>query len=135
MNTSKYSHDVEQAIEVLVSALSESKGWMRAYADSIIRDAIDRVVLIRGPQITHVAIIGVGKIYSLPAPGRHHDIIRYMSSAHGFADLGENTQGFLDENGKFLDRFEAYDLACKTGQINRRPGGYDGPQLFSEDLW
>jgi hypothetical protein len=34
---------VEHAIESLVSALAESKGWMRSYADSVVRDAIDRV--------------------------------------------------------------------------------------------
>lgn len=33
---------VEQSIALLVSALAESKGWMRGYAESIIRDAIDR---------------------------------------------------------------------------------------------
>jgi Protein of unknown function (DUF551) len=33
---------IEQSIEALVSALAESKGWMRSYANSIIRDAIDR---------------------------------------------------------------------------------------------
>jgi hypothetical protein len=34
--------NVEQAISVLVSALVESKGWMRGYANAIVRDAIDR---------------------------------------------------------------------------------------------
>lgn len=34
---------VDQAIESLVGALSRSKGWMKGYADAIIRDAIDRV--------------------------------------------------------------------------------------------
>lgn len=33
---------VEQAITQLVSALVESKGWTHGYADSIVRDAIDR---------------------------------------------------------------------------------------------
>ncbi len=33
---------VESAIAQLVTALQQSKGWMRDYADSIIRDAIDR---------------------------------------------------------------------------------------------
>ncbi len=32
----------ESAIAQLVTALQQSKGWMRDYADSIIRDAIDR---------------------------------------------------------------------------------------------
>lgn len=33
---------VEQAISTLVTALAASKGWMRDYADSVVRDAIDR---------------------------------------------------------------------------------------------
>ena len=33
---------VEQSILILTNALIASKGWMRDYADSIIRDAIDR---------------------------------------------------------------------------------------------
>ncbi|HEY4720653.1 MAG TPA: hypothetical protein VII92_02300 [Anaerolineae bacterium] len=33
---------VEDAIAALVTALSASKGWMRDYADAIVRDAIDR---------------------------------------------------------------------------------------------
>lgn len=34
--------NVEDSIASLVAALQASKGWMRDYADSIIRDAIDR---------------------------------------------------------------------------------------------
>ena len=37
--------DTERCIQNLVVALVESKGWMRSYADAIIRDAIDRVHL------------------------------------------------------------------------------------------
>lgn len=33
---------VEEAIYALVSALGESKGWLRDYSDAVIRDAIDR---------------------------------------------------------------------------------------------
>ena len=46
-----------------------------------------------------------------------------------------DVQGFLDEDGKFLNRKEAFTLATESGQIRRRPGGYDGPELYSEDLW
>lgn len=41
---------VEAAINQLVAALAESKGWLRGYADSIIRDAIDG--RIDGEQVT-----------------------------------------------------------------------------------
>jgi hypothetical protein len=50
---------------------------------------------------------------------------------------GPDVQGFLDANGVFLTRGQAYEVAVQTGQINRRegPGHYQGPLLFSEDLW
>jgi len=44
-------------------------------------------------------------------------------------------QGFATEDGTFLSRREAFDLAAVNGQLKRKPGGYDGPELFSEDLW
>ena len=34
---------IEDAIIALVDALVSDKGWMRAYANAIVRDAIDRV--------------------------------------------------------------------------------------------
>ena len=36
---------IEDAIIALVDALVSDKGWMRAYANAIVRDAIDRVDL------------------------------------------------------------------------------------------
>jgi hypothetical protein len=43
--------DTERCIRNLVIALVESKGWMRDYADSIIRDAIDRTHLVEGEPV------------------------------------------------------------------------------------
>jgi len=42
---------VEEAILLLTDALIESKGWMRDYADAIIRDAIDRTHLEQAREI------------------------------------------------------------------------------------
>lgn len=83
-------------------------------------------------QITHVAIKYDGKIYSLPKPNRHHDVIRMIGGISG-----PDVQGFVDEDGEFLTRKQAYALACVNGQLNRRPGPghYQGPELYSEDLW
>ena len=82
-------------------------------------------------MITHVAIIRDGIIYSLPKPNRHHNIFAIMPPLDEDGDI----EGFIDNNGKFLNRDEAYMVAINFGQINRRPGGYNGPKLFSEDLW
>jgi hypothetical protein len=43
--------DTERCIRNLVIALVESKGWMRSYADAIIRDAIDRTHLLEGEPV------------------------------------------------------------------------------------
>ena len=52
---------VEQSISALVDALVRSKGWLHAYADSIIRDAIDRAPQrSRGPAPWD-AIAGIPK--------------------------------------------------------------------------
>lgn len=84
-------------------------------------------------QITHVAIKYGSKVYSLPKPNRHHHIIRMIGRMRG-----PNTQGFLDDQGKFLDRRAAYKIAAANGQLDRSnhgPGAYQGDELFSEDLW
>lgn len=86
-------------------------------------------------KITHVAIQYAGKTYSLPAPNRHHNVIRMIAAENGVGVKGPDIQGFLDESGEFLNRRIAFTLATANGQINRRPGGYAGPDLYSEDLW
>ena len=83
-------------------------------------------------RITHAAIEHEGKVAALRAPNRHHDVIAMVESDEMAA---QGTQGFLNERGRFLDRRTAYAVAVLNGQLNRRPGGYDGPELFSEDLW
>jgi hypothetical protein len=83
-------------------------------------------------QITHVAIKYANKVFSLPAPNRHHDVIRMIGGIDG-----PDVQGFLDANGVFLNRTQAFEVATQTGQIKRpdTPVTYQGPRLFSEDLW
>jgi len=82
--------------------------------------------------ITHVAIAYKGKIYSLPAPNRHHNLIRMMGGMGG-----PHEEGFLDDKGRFFGRIAAMELAKDSGQLRRRPGEkyYQGPALYSEDLW
>lgn len=84
-------------------------------------------------MITHVAIKRGVKVYSLPAPNRHHHVLWEMPLPC-FNDE-DGVQGFLDDTGAFLTRREAYRAVVDTPQFKRKPGGYDGPELFSEDLW
>lgn len=83
--------------------------------------------------ITHVAIQYNGATYSLPAPNRHHNVIRSIPGGI----KGPDKQGFLDSNGVFLSRKGAFIRAKKTGQLKRLVGTqyYQGDELFSEDLW
>jgi hypothetical protein len=82
--------------------------------------------------ITHVAILDQhGNPVALPAPNRHHHIIRKMASdGHPTPIVGE--QGFLLEDGTFVHRIPAGQIALKTGQIEALA---HPPHLYSEDLW
>jgi len=46
-------------------------------------------------------------------------------------------QGFWTSHNRFVTRAEALPIAKAAGQFKRRnqPGDYDGPELFSENLW
>lgn len=73
-----------------------------------------------------------GRVFALPQPYRHHDVIRHM------ANLGEpvpvtGEQGFLVGGRGFADRTEARQFAEKAGQILEGRGCL--PELYSEDLW
>ena len=87
------------------------------------------------PKITHVTIKYAGRVWSLPAPNRHHDVIRMIFEKTGEGIRGPDTQGFLDETGRFLGRSDAFILASDNRQLRREPRGYQGSKLFSEDLW
>lgn len=90
-------------------------------------------------RITHVAIkTGNGKIYFLPAPNRHHNVLRLMMSLIKDREYDTKIQGFLDEDGNFLNRKDAYLVAVDSGQLDRSrhpPNSYNGNELYSEDLW
>lgn len=69
-----------------------------------------------------------GCIISMERPNRHHNIINaYEWSIEG-------TQGFLTDEGTFVDRYEALEIAKNAGQVGKFCGGDDW-QLYSENLW
>lgn len=84
-------------------------------------------------MITHVAIRVNEKVWALPKPNRHHDVIRLIYDKTGQTQTAECEQGFLDHEGRFLRREPAllYAIACK--QLNKNP--VIGGKLFSENLW
>lgn len=66
-------------------------------------------------------------------PCRHNDILSYTRCT----DRDDEIQGFWTSRDRFVTRAEALPIAKAAGQFKRRnqPGDYDGPELFSEDLW
>lgn len=73
-----------------------------------------------------------GTVYSVPRPGRHHDVIRLMAGI-GCPTPITGAQGFLLSNGKFCGRIPAKFLAKEAGQL--LAGASTRKELFSEDVW
>lgn len=88
------------------------------------------------PRITHVAIRFNGTTYSLPAPNRHHHIIRMIvdTTDAETVDAREEDQGFLDETGQYLNRKQALVSALVNDQV-KDPSQIRCKMLFSEDVW
>ncbi|MCZ3377484.1 hypothetical protein [Rhizobium sp. AG207R] len=88
-------------------------------------------------RIIAAAIQFAGTI-SLPPPARHHTIIQTMDLEMGIngTKATPETQGFLTDTGRFVNRVEAYYIALKAGQILTETNRTEkSPRLFSEDLW
>lgn len=88
-------------------------------------------------MITHVAIRFQGKVYSLPPPNRHHDVIRLIVEQTGakYVDAHGDDQGFLASDGLYWRREDALRIARECGQL--KPGGLGERlgELYSEDVW
>ena len=85
-------------------------------------------------EITRVAIKYNGKTWTLPAPNRHHHIIRLIAASNGVGIDGEQEQGFMTDNGRFVNRVEGLKIALAANQV-LDPNNIRARQLFSEDLW
>lgn len=72
------------------------------------------------------------RVYSLPPPARHHNVLSFMYEK-GIKQDETTQQGFITNHGKFVDRKEALEIASIARQLIRKtPPAY---MLFSEDLW
>lgn len=89
-------------------------------------------------MIVGVAVkLGDGRVLSLPRPARHcHLFAEYNERAQtpweGWPGslIREGEQGFVDDQGVFLNRREAARHAFYCDQIAMATNG-----LFSEDVW
>lgn len=72
------------------------------------------------PKITHVAIRFRGQVYALPAPNRHHHVIRHIVETTGVdsVDTHGDDQGFLDESGRYLNRKQALVSAIHNDRFD-----------------
>lgn len=68
-----------------------------------------------------------GIVFTIDPPARHIDIIR-----HEVMPELDFEQGFLTEDGRFVDRKEARRIAEAAGQI---VGGPATDSLYTENLW
>lgn len=74
-----------------------------------------------------------GVIHTLPAPARHHDVVREMHDK-GLRNMGPDIeQGFLLSDGRFCRRKPAKRIAERAGQLLPRASKL--AELFSEDVW
>lgn len=96
-------------------------------------------------------------VMSMERPARHHDILRQIYDLYDGTEcvdtgqIGERpywtyekeTQGFIDDKGKFYNRADAFKHCIEVGQpLTRRQlilkdnkNSYNGEDLYSEDLW
>lgn len=73
---------------------------------------------------------GVNNIATVLVPGRHHDIIHHLAKS-GFKTPITGEQGFITNEGRFVDRVEAKRIVIESGQLIKT----EFSRLYSEDLW
>jgi hypothetical protein len=90
----------------------------------------------REEVITHVAIRFQGKIWSLPKPNRHHDVMRDIVAKTGveFVDVPLEDEGFLADGKMYLTRGQALIHAMINEQVID-PTKVRARLLTSEDVW
>lgn len=85
-------------------------------------------------RVVAVAVLDENKqVHTLPAPARHHDVIRMMAGKDLRVTGPDVEQGFLLSDGRFCRRKPAKRIAKKAGQL--LPRAMDLAELFSEDVW
>lgn len=91
-------------------------------------------------------------VMSMERPARHHDILRQINRLYKGDDgwtsrphwtYAEETQGFIDDQGVFYGRADAFKHCLIVGQplvrrnlmLSEGRNIYNGEDLYSEDLW
>lgn len=75
-----------------------------------------------------------GTVHSMRRPARHCDVIRKITRL-GLDIMDTVNQGFITNEGQFVDRETAYVIAREASQITRRRPELKMEELYSEDMW
>lgn len=86
--------------------------------------------------VVAAAILDIdGKLWTLPSPNRHHDIISFMRQSGYTGPVNKpDQQGFLLSNGIFCRRKPALKVAKEANQL-KNGKSISSSMLFSEDVW
>ena len=85
------------------------------------------------PRIVGAAIFHEGQIFWLEVPARHGDVMAALVKLGQKRAAVVGDQGFVTQNGDFLTRKEAREVAERYGQL--KPNALQHEELFSEDVW
>jgi hypothetical protein len=125
----EHPHDAYEFVMKTTRQASEGGDWR--VAERFARFALE---LGHTEEVAAAAIIDAkGKIFTMPPPARHDNLIREMVRRGDRPPIiGE--QGFMTSLGRFVDRVEARMIADRARQV-RRPLRVAGRELYAEELW
>jgi len=137
------------AAQAILDEISEKTGWndesklllLYEYIDNqqndeALSDFLERKATEESSELTveEAAIrLPNGRVFSLPRPFRHHDVVRMMATVHSVWLEGNHEQGFLLSDGSFCGRAPAKVIAQTAGQLLPRASKLQ--ELYSEDVW
>lgn len=99
-------------------------------------DDTKRRVVCAANQYHIITRVGVGTVVITGV--RHYCPLMIQNMKFWKSQIVKSSeiQGFVDQFGVFMDRFEALEVATNAGQINVvRPKTSPNDRLFSEDLY
>lgn len=122
-------HACENGLYTVVTC-NEKRDWETGYVDDY------GYKLVRVHDLVMAALkLPDGRIVSLPRPARHSDLfLKIQQDGMPPSEMvkPEIIQGFIRDDGKFVDRKEATELV-KDSRQNRKP--LRGSLVTTEDLW
>ena len=90
----------------------------------------------RQEKIVAAAIRQGDLTFSIPKPARHHHVLYRIDKINVTIEtVTPDDQGFLTNLGRWVNRYEGWDIARIAGQLlDIAPTGVRGT-LYSEDVW